>query len=155
MGVPPGAVELIRAGGTEIVDQETALTAAQMLQEQMTKCTNEQFWVTGALAAFYTAIISAAEPLGKAEMQIPTAILVGVSALFGTYYNWTRHCSYFSLKAQAIQLLAPFLENKKNTPDFLRFTRAPRDPRSWDGLALYCVLFMLLAVIAVTVLLRQ
>lgn len=100
---------------------------AEILQSRMDKCTNEQFWATGAITGLYAFLLTQSSTISK---DIPNwAVLgtcVGVAA-YGIYFVIHRHISFYELLAS----LAKLLNDEPTAPSSLKTC-----PNKWKGHAL-------------------
>ena len=92
-------------------------TIVTILQHRMDKCTNEQFWATGAITGLNAFLLSQNETIRLFFSSWAILALSTVACISGIFYVRNRHDDYYTTREAMAKLLRD--EKEKNIPVFM------------------------------------
>ena len=90
-------------------------TMVTILQHRMDKCTNEQFWATGAITGLNAFLLSQNKTISPFFSSWAILALSTVICIYGIFYVWSRHVDYYATR----EAMAELLRDETNIPDFM------------------------------------
>lgn len=108
-------------------------TIATILQSRMDKCTSEQFWAAGVVAALDAYLIAQREEIIEV---VPKYIVIGLTLIVGAYawyFVVDRHKAYYRF----VDDLATVLEGEASVPASIKTRWQPWEGHSWSGVLFY------------------
>ena len=90
-------------------------TIVTILQHRMDKCTNEQFWATGAITGLTAFLLSQNETICLFFSRWAILAVSTVICISGIFYVHSRHVGYYATR----KAMAKLLQDEKNIPDFM------------------------------------
>ena len=92
-------------------------TIVAILQQRMDKCTNEQFWATGAITGLNAFLLSQAKTILTLFPSWAILAVSTVTCISGIFYVRSRHVDYYATR----EAMAKLLRNEKNIPNIPNF----------------------------------
>ena len=92
-------------------------TIVTILQKRMDKCTNEQFWATGAITGLNAFLLSQNETICLFFSSWAILAVSTVACISGIFYVRNRHDAYYKTREAMAKLLRDVKET--NIPDFM------------------------------------
>ena len=92
-------------------------TIVTILQQRMDKCTNEQFWATGAITGLNAFLLSQNETICLFFSSWAILAVSTVACISGIFYVCNRHDAYYKTREAMAKLLRDVKET--NIPDFM------------------------------------
>jgi hypothetical protein len=92
-------------------------TIVTILQQRMDKCTNEQFWATGAITGLNAFLLSQNKTISSFFSSWAILAVSTVISIYGIFYVCSRHGDYYTTREAMAKLLRDVKE--RNIPDFM------------------------------------
>ena len=90
-------------------------TIVAILQQRMDKCTNEQFWATGAIIGLNAFLLSQNKTICLFFSSWAILAVSTVICIYGIFYVRNRHDDYYTIR----EAMAKLLRKEKNIPVFM------------------------------------
>lgn len=90
-------------------------TIVALLQQRMDKCTNEQFWATGAITGLNAFLLSQNKTVCLFFSSWAILAVSTVISIYGIFYVCCRHGDYYTTR----EAMAKLLRGENNIPDFM------------------------------------
>ena len=108
-------------------------TIVTILQHRMDKCTNEQFWATGAITGLNAFLLSQNKTISPFFSSWVIWAVSTVICIYGIFYVRNRHHDYYATR----EAMAELLRNETNIPEFMTEKVKIRTVCSLIGLTFY------------------
>jgi hypothetical protein len=103
-------------------------TLIEVMQAQMDKCTNEQFWAVASVTAADGFFVTQRKDLAAVPSWLALGML-GVATTYSIYFVIHRHVAYYRLHNARCDLL----RDETRIPFFMKRRANPRHPKELSG----------------------